>query len=458
LGLIDHLSELIYHAAYDDLPEPVINSTKFRVLDFLGVALTGFKHEIHKPFLKVWGSSNPKGESTLIGEGTQVYCQQAALINSSMCPADLTDGSRFGGLHPSAVVIPAALAVFEKFGNQNHKTGKDLLLGIALGYEIMIRVGSAMNPSAVKRGFHLTPVIGPMGAAAAASKILASDPSKIANSLSSACLLGSGLLDAFKGSESFVGTQISRACEGGVYSALLAREGIKGYPDILEAAFLPAFSGQYDPQIIIQDLGNDFMIPKTYIRKHAGCRHIHAPIDATLSLVGQHQIEWGDIDQILVKTYSVAKQMENDHPQSGNDARFNMAFGIAVALIFGNALYDQFTTRRLNDTRVQNLMKKVKLEVSEALDKDYPSKRGTIVSVKMKAGQTFSLSLDFARGEPEVPLSEFEIEEKFERLVKGILDEEKVLKIKDFVKNIEQQAELTPLFQNLAVRATGQAH
>src|SRR4030042_2127208 len=129
------------------------------------------------------------------------------------------------------------------------------------------------------------------------------------------------------------------------------------------------------------------MIPKTYIRTHAGCRHIHAPIDATLSIVHQHNIDWGDIEQILVKTYSVARELEIDHPQSGDDARFNTPCGIAVALIHGDAFYDRFTAQYLSDERVQRLMKKVRLETSEELDKDYPSKRGTIVLIKLKSGK-----------------------------------------------------------------------
>lgn len=452
MGLINKLSEFICNASYYDLPESVINSTKMRVLDFLGVALTGFKHEIHKPFIQAFRSYNQRGESTIIGEGIKVYCQHAALINSSMCPADLTDGSRFAGLHASPVVVPAALAVFETYGKEMKKTGKDLLLAIALGYEIMIRVGRSMNPSAVKRGFHLTPVVGPMGSAVVASKLLSYDPSRTANSLSTACILGSGLLGAFKGPESFVGAQISRACEGGIYSALLAQEGIEGYNDILETAFLPAFSDPYDLEVLTEDLGKEFMIPKTYIRKHAGCRHIHAPIDVTLSIVQQHHIDWEDIDQILVKTYSVARALENDHPQSGNDARFNISFGIAVALIYGNASYDKFTTEHLNDESVQRVMKKVRLETSEELDKEYPSKRGTIVRITLKGGKTFSSSLDFAKGEPEFPLSDSEIEGKFEFLVEGILEREKVHKIEVFVKNIETTTELTELLNNLTVR------
>ena len=455
MGLINQLSKFIHDASYNDLPESVIKSTKMRVLDFLGVALTGFRHEIHKPFIQVFGSYNQRGESTIIGEGIKVYCQHAALINSSMCPADLTDGSRFAGLHPSPVVIPAALAIFESYGRETKKTGKDLVLAIALGYEIMIRVGRSMNPSAVKRGFHLTPVVGPMGSAVVASKILSYDQSRIANSLSNASILGSGLLSAFKGSESFVGAQISRACEGGIYAALLAQGGIKGYNDILETAFLPAFSDKYDLEIITEDLGKEFMISKTYIRTHAGCRHIHAPIDATLSIVHQHNIDWGDIEEILVKTYSVARELEIDHPQSGDDARFNISFGIAVALIYGDASYDKFTTQHLSDERVQRVMKKVRLETSEKLDKEYPSKRGTIVLVKLKGGKTFSLSLDFAKGEPEFPLSDSEIEGKFEFLVKGILEREKVRQIEAFVKNIETTAELTELFDNLTVMKTG---
>jgi len=426
-----------------------------RFLDFLGVALTGFKHEIHKPLLQTFGSYPQRGESTVIGEGRKVYCPHAALINSSMCPADLTDGSRFAGIHPSPVVVPAALALFEKVGKERKKTGEDLLLAIALGYEIMIRVGRSMNPSAVKRGFHLTSIVGPMGSAVAASKLLSYDPSRTGKSLSNACLFGSGLLGAFKGSESFVGAQISRACEGGMVAAFLAQEGIEGYPDILETAFLPAYSDQHDLEIIAEDLGKEFMIPQTYIRKHAGCRHIHAPIDATVSIVQEHQIDWAEIDQILVKTYTVARELENDHPQTGNDARFNMSFGIAVALIYGDAFYDKFTTRHLNDERVQRMMRKVRLEISEELDREYPFKRGTIVSVRVKGGKTFSLGLDFAQGEPEVPLTDSEIEGKFESLVEGILEREAIRNIKAFVHHLEAADEFTELLNLLTVMKTG---
>lgn len=449
---IDVLSEFVHQTSYSHLPAEVIHHTKLHMLDYLAVAFSGFKNGLHKPFLKLQQASPGALLASVVGEGFKVPWTQAALVNSSMCPADMTDGSRFAGLHPSSMVIPSALATFEVNPSKVKLDGQTLLLAVALGYEVMIRLGRVMNPSAVNRGFHLTPIVGPLASAAAVGKIMNLSPLQLGNSFSIATTLGSGLLYAFQAPEPFVGIQIARACEAGILSALLARDGIQGNRRILEEAFIPAHSDQYNLDFITQDLGKEFMIPKGYIKIHAGCRHIHAPIDATLMIVHQNKIPWREIKQIKVKTYSVARKLEIEHPQTGDDAKFNMSFGIAVALIRGNVFYDQFNDQNLRDPQIQGLMKRVAVETSPELDKDYPAKRGTVVELITHDGKTYTQAMDVARGEPEIPLSPEEVEEKFRQLASGLLEPESIRKAIQFIQNLEGKKEISELFGCLKVK------
>jgi 2-methylcitrate dehydratase PrpD len=153
-----------------------------------------------------------------------------------------------------------------------------------------------------------------------------------------------------------------------------------------------------------------------------------------------------------VKTYSVARQLEIEHPRTGDDAKFNMSFGIAVALIRGNALYHQFTDQNLKDPQIQRLMKRVAVETSPELDKDYPAKRGTAVELITHDGKTYTQAMDVARGEPEIPLSPEEVEEKFRQLALGLLDPESIQKSIHFIQNLEDKKEISELFGYLKVK------
>ncbi len=448
LTLLEVWGDFLHRWAYADLPEEAIRHTKLHMLDFLAVAFFGFRKGIHKPFLRISQISTGSLSGSVVGEGAQIPWTQAAVANSSMCPADLTDGSRFAGLHPSSIVIPSALAAFE--GAPSHKAQRDgriLILAVALGYEIMIRTGRAMNPSAVERGFHLTPLVGPLGSAAAAGKIMNLESPQFSNALGIAATLGSGLLHAFRAPEPFVQIQIARACESGIWAALLAREGIQGNRLILEDAFFSAYADTYHLNFIIQDLGKEFMIPRAYLKIHGGCRHIHAPIDAALFIVQQNGISWREIVQIKVQTYSVARKMEIEHPQTGDDAKFSIPFGIAAALIRGNVLPEQFEDRNLKDAEIQGLMKKVTLETSPALDRDYPTKRGTIVEIMTRDGKVCTHALDVARGEPEFPLRPEEVEEKFRRSAFGLIEPAAQEKVIRFIQTLEDQKGIAELFR-----------
>jgi len=188
------------------------------------------------------------------------------------------------------------------------------------------------------------------------------------------------------------------------------------------------------------------MIPKTYIKMHAGCRHIHAPIDATLHIVSEHGVDWRDVEQIRVKIYSVALDLEIEEPKTGDEAKFNIPFGIAVALVSGNAFVDRFTDQNLKDKQIQQLMRRITVEHDPELGREYPAKRGARVEITTKEGGVFQHAPDLAKGEPECPYSKLEIEDKFKYLTSGLIDLEAGQKIIEFVSRLETIGEISNLF------------
>ena len=453
MGIASILGSYVYKASYDDLPQNVITSTKDRLLDFLGTAFDSHWRTPMEPVIRVLKAYSAKEEATVIGEGVKLPCGFAAMVNSAY---NISDGSRFAGQHPACVVIPAALAVSEARCNTKVVSGKELILAIVLGYEVMLRIGQAMYPSAHERGFSPTTIHGTMGAAAAASKLLGLDEESTINVLSIASLMSHGLQAADRAPYPLFDFQVGRASEAGVLCALVAQAGLKGSDEILEEGFFPAFSDKYHLDVVSKGLGQDYVIPKTYLKMHGGCRHMHAPIDAALYIKNKHDIHWEDIEQIKVKTYATGLAVCNiKDPQTGRQAEYTINFGVPAALIYGDVSRDRFTDSTLWNDQVQQLMRKTIVEHDPELEREYPQKRPTIVEITTKSGKVFSHKLDLAKGEPENPLSKAEIENKFNYMAFKVVNEETRRKIIDYVNRLETMEDITGLFPLL--KATSRA-
>jgi 2-methylcitrate dehydratase PrpD len=364
-----------------------------------------------------------------------------------MCSPDMTDGARTAGLHPGVVVIPAAMAAAEFAGRTQSLHGRDLIASVALGYEVMIRIGRAMIPSTVRKGFHITSIVGALASTTTVGKIMGLNTTEMSHALAIACTWSSGLLDALRAPEPFAQVQIGRICEAGITSVKLARQGIVGMDTILENGFLPAFCDEDRADSIIEDLGQDFMISQTYIKLHAGCRHMHAPMDAAAYIVKENRIAPEEIEKITVKTYSLAIDSGVEDPQTPDEAKYNMPFGIAVLLVYGDAFVDRFSLRNLGDEKIRRLMNKITIAHDPKLEKEYPAKRGTQVVIRTTGGREFSHCLDLAKGEPELPLSAEEITNKFVQFTSPMLDPQRQRKILDCVHTIDSCGDLYSFFK-----------
>jgi 2-methylcitrate dehydratase PrpD len=439
--MINDLGKFVARGRYEDLPLAVVELAKTRILDLLSAGLAGYRLGLYRPLFEILGG---EGEATVWGAGVKYPLRDAVLLNSFMAHSTyMEDGSRYTGGHPSSAVIPAALALGEKRGS----SGKEIILSVVIGYDILLRLGKAIYPSTTVRGFQSTAVVGALGSAAACASLLRLGPEKAKNALAIASNLGVGLKEALKTPDSQP-LQVGRSSEGGMLAALFAEKGVSGSDAILENGFLKAFADQPNEGEILSALGKKYLIEETYVKVHGGCRGNHAPTDVILSLVKEYEVLPGQIKEIRVKVDSVTMIAELHHPVSGIQAQFSIPFSIAVAILDGNASLYQFTDEKVNDARVRELMGRVSVELDKGLDKDYPHKRGSHGEIVLKDGRRLVSSIDIARGEPESPLTVEEIKEKFILLTLDVLGN-RAEEVSDLVMRLERLDDISQLIRKL---------
>lgn len=389
------------------LPDAVVEAVKLRVLDTIGAGLAGVHLGHHRPALAMLESADRT--ACIWGEVREASVREAALVNSFAAHSTyLEDGSRYTGGHPSSVVIPAALADAQA----RHASGTDLVTAIAVGYEVFLRLGRAIYPATVARGFQSTAVLGAVSAAAAVARLRSLSADTCTAAIAIAANLGVGLKEAFKSSASQP-IQVARSCEGGLVAVALAETGLEGAAAIFEKGFCPAFAGAGDLSGITEGLGRDFRIGETYLKRHGGCRGNHAPVDAALELRTRHAIDPLRVRRVRVAVDTVTRAAAIEPPASGEQAQFSIGFSVAVALLEGNASLFQYTDEKLAEAPVRALMERIAVEVDPSLDTGYPQQRAACVDIELDDGRQLRYAVDNARGEPEWPLDAKDVEDKF---------------------------------------------
>jgi len=442
--LAKELGTFIAATRYEHLPAEVAETIKLHLLDTLGGGLAGYRLGCIEKLLPIY---NNAGNATVWGAGSKLALRDATALNSFVADAlFLADGSRFTGGHPSVVVIPSALAVAEV----ERRTGRDLIAALAIGYEVFLRLGRAIYPHAVAKGFHTSSVIGGVASAAACANVLQLPAGVASNALAMACSLGVGLKEAHHcpGSQPI---QVARSCEAGVVAVQFAGQGAAGPEGIFEDGFLKIYAGTPDTRGILDGLGTEYRIFETYIKVHGGCRGNHAPVDVALDLVRKHAIKPEAIAGVLIRIDSVTYANEIHDPQNGNQAQFSVAFAVAVALLKGDSSVFQYTDANVADPQVRALMARTRVEIDTALDEKYPDQRASSVVIELADGVRHEGYLPNARGEPEFPLSPADIESKFLNMMKDVLPDGGK-RLRDLVMGLEKLADLHALTAALAAQ------
>lgn len=446
MSVLRILGEYIHAASYDDLSPEAVQCAKLRLLDYLGTAFHASCAAPWKPLLQVFREYGPGEESTVIGNGLKLPCAWAAMVNTY---PHMSEGSRFAGGHCAWIAMPSALAVAERQARRAIVSGKDLILAIVMAYEVMLRIGEAIYPAVHDKGFQPTTARGPIGAAAAASKLLGLDEEVTIHALSIASTMAGGL-EAAAFPWPLYCFQTGRATEAGILAALAAEAGLKGNERILEEGFLEAFGDHCEPEKIVANLNGSSSIETTYIKIHFGCRHAHAPVDTCLDLMRRYQLGWQDIEAIIVTTYPTALAIcDRTGARTATEAIYDMRTIVALAVVHGDAAMHRFGAEIISSQPVQEVIQRIALRADPEMGKDFPQTWPAIVEIRTRDDRILVHRRDLARGEPEDPLSAAEVEEKFHQLASSALDYGARRELLDLVHALPEQDCLSELFSLL---------
>lgn len=335
--------------------------------------------------------------------------QTITTIRNWPSPAD-----RVYGLltHPTAPVLPAALAIAES----RAMTGRDLLLAYNIGVEVETKIAEAINPRHYEDGFHSTGTVGVFGAAAAASKLAGLDRERTLRALGIAGSEAAGLRENF-------GTMTKpfhagRAAESGVIAAEMASLGWTATDQILESprGFFQAAGGGWDHNALMGKLGKPwtFLSPGVSIKPSPSGSLTHPGIGEMLRLVKKFDIKPADVLSVDVGTNkNMPNALIHHQPQDNLQAKFSMEFCIAAVLLYRKAGLSEFTNEVVARPEVQSMIRRIHFGVNPVAEAAGYDKMTTIIDIHMRDGRTISGRADFAKGSPANPMSRDEIAAKF---------------------------------------------
>ncbi|APZ55429.1 uncharacterized protein involved in propionate catabolism (plasmid) [Salipiger abyssi] len=353
------LAEALTRLRPEDLTAVAEDRARIAFLDTIGVTAAGMAEPPVRHLRRVLGCVEAMPQAP----------RDRALVLGTAAHALDYDDVAFGG-HVSAVIVPALLALLPEIPPAD---AARLPLAYAAGIEAWAETSSREKTLYNAKGGHPTGLLGPIGAAGAASVLLRLDIVATRSALSMAASLGAGLTVNF-------GTMTKplhagRAAEAGVLAALLARNGMTAAPDGIEApnGFLQVHSPGGTP-----DLSMPVALEQSLLRLETVspsikcfpvCYAAHRAIDAALALHAMPDCDAAEIAAVEITTsprHSTTLRYRD--PQSVAEARFSLEFAVCRALQTGRLGLADLASNALADPELRALMALCTRHLSDEVD------------------------------------------------------------------------------------------
>jgi len=418
-GLTARLAAHIAGARLEQVSPQALRMTRLSLLDALGVTLAASQlGEGVAAFAEVARDTGGRPEAGVIGFGFRTSSLAAVLVNGAGAHAlDFEDAYDGAPIHPNAACVPVAVALAERLD----ASGPDILTALAVGCDLVCRLGLALKVNPDEAGWYPPPILGAFGAAATAARLLGLDAAQTAAAL--ALTLNQATATAqFKTdpTSTLRGVRDAFPAHAGLLSALLAKRGVSGFDGVFEgkAGLFTLFAkGQYDEAVLTDDLGERFHGEHLSFKPWPSCRGTHAFIEAALDLREAHDLAPDMIAQIIMTGGGVQRMLaepaaQKQAPLTAIDAKFSLPFTTALALVHGVVTLDSYAPGRLADPAVLALAARSTFVLNpRATLRDAAAGALTLV---LRSGQTLTRHIAHPLGAPQNPIGESQIVAKFQ--------------------------------------------
>ena len=437
---------------YEQIAPQAVHQAKRYLLDSIGCALGGYRQHDVKIYLDLMKEVAGSGAGTVIGSGEKVDPLSASLANALMVRVmDYNDIYwQQDPSHPSDI-LPAALACCERIGSG----GKELIVGIVLGHEFEMRMCEAAFPGIRERGWHhatLTAFVAPI----VAGRALRLDDERIQHAIgisgSRMATLGAvtaGKLTMMKNTVDPLATQ------SGVLAALLAERGYTGPEHVIDGkeGLTHCLGPEWKLEVLTEGLGESWRIERCGMKGFPTEALTHAPISAVLDLVKGHDLAPDDIEKVRIRSLARAADILADpskyDPRSKETADHSLPYCIAAAIVDRQVTPAQFSDEKIMDPTIRAQLEKVEVVADEEIEKVFPALQRVHVTVYTRDGGSLEKQLDYPKGDYRNPLTDEEVEEKFEALAADVLSDSRRRELVqaiwelDSLKTVSELLELT---------------
>lgn len=409
------LARFAIETRISDLPEPAVAAARDALIDTVGVALAGSREPVAELAARWVRELGAKPQAACWGTDLATSPAEAAFANGISSHAlDFDDTHPSVRGHPSATLLPAALAVGESVG----ASGADVLAACVLGVEIAGKLGRALGHSHYLRGWHSTCTVGTLAATAVAARLYGLDADSLRRAWGLAASQMSGLVRNF-------GTMTKpfhagHAARCGVLSAWMARNGFTSNEEILDVkgGALDTYRGDHAGEPI-SDLESclgrpwEILDPGIYVKRWPCCYSSHRTLGGIFNLMDQHGLQAEEINEIAIGFLPGGDTaLVSRDPQTGLEGKFSVEYSAAAALLDRGLTLETFTDAMVQRPRVRELMRRVK-RYAIADDKLYSGISGyNDLAVRTSRGN-FEVRIDRVPGSPAWPIAERDRSAKF---------------------------------------------
>jgi 2-methylcitrate dehydratase len=442
------LAEWAAGLKYEDLSPDAVEGAKRFLYDSLGCAFGGARTHDCRMVERHVAEKGARPAATVWVSGLKTEPVDASFLNALMIRAmDYNDIYwKADPSHPSDI-IPAASTLCEMLG----LSGKDLILGIVLAYEIEMRLCEFADPGIRERGWHhatLTAYAAPL----VAGRMLGLNPDQMQHALGiSAChhfTLGAAVAGKLSMMKNTVDPMATRA---GVEAAMLAKLGYTGPENVLDGkeGMFHCLGKDWDLEKLTGGLGQGYKISQCGMKAYPTEALTHTPITATLYLLRENQLKAEDVKEVRIETIARAADILSDpakyDPRTKEAADHSLPYCIAAALADHKVTPEQFTEAKIMEPRLRTQLNKIKVMANAEFEKLFPKIQPCRVEIETTGGKVVERRIDIPKGDPRDPMTLEELQIKFDALSSPSFSDERRQKIRLAVFALEKMPKVGEL-------------
>ncbi len=424
--------------SYKNLPIDVITIMKRSLLDTIGVGAIGSTTKISSITRKFATEHMPAGpdgpRARLLFDGRKVSPMGAAMAGAfTIDSIDAHDGYSAVKGHAGSSVLPGVLAMVDSLQHSGTTiSGQELITALAIGYEIAYRSGLTMHATCVD--YHTSGAWTAIGVAAAGAKLFQLNEEQLRHAIGIAEYHGprSQMMRCID-YPSMLRDGVGWGSPSGVSAAYMAKMGFTGAPAI-------TVEGRDDITMgFWSDLGQRWEIPNTHYKQYPVCRWAHPAIDAADKLMRIHNLTSKDIKSARIRTFHNATRLAGHEPQNMDELTYALAFPLAIMIVKRQIGAEELSEEILQDPEVLRISRATEIVDSDHYTKISTRLRWADVTLYLQDGRQIQSKPNTPKGDPDNPLSDREISDKYHQLANPVIGSKKANAIQQSIAQVDRE-------------------